>query len=177
MLEIGGVAHLTLVVMALGEDVLRGCPSDGIALSTIGVLHRKEVVVVGVVERIPIYLRDFRVAVHPALKLVFDFRRAVGIGRVITRQVLVIIGTRVFGLTPFKGGLARLACEVIGRGVERGPFVRCPIPRELRHWLMISAHTCVADDLLARSIHRLITPTGIVVVGADQIVNLLHHRP
>ena len=162
--------------MALGKDVFRGRPSNSIALRTIGVMHRKKVVSVGVVQFVPVYLRDLRVAVHPFLELSLDFPRAMGIGHVIARQVPVVVGTRVSVLTPFEAGLTHLASEVIGRGVERGPFVRCPIPSELGHRLMISAHARIADDLLARSIHRLITPVWIVIIGADQIVSLLHHR-
>ena len=49
MLEIGGATRLHLVVVAFGEEVLRSRTSNGIALNAIGVLHRKEVVTVGVV--------------------------------------------------------------------------------------------------------------------------------
>ena len=104
--------------MAFGKDVLGGLTCDGVAFLSVGVMHREEMVAVGVVEVVPVELRDVRVAVLPSLNLSFDFSRAVGIGHKIAGQVLVVVGTWVGGFAPFEGGLAAGAAEVIHRGIE-----------------------------------------------------------
>ena len=97
------------------------------------------------------------------------------IGHVIAWQVLVIVWTRVGSLTPFEGGLTRLACEVIDRSLERGFLARCPVPSEVGERLMVGTHTRVADDLIAISVHGLVAPVGVVEVGFDKVVGLLYH--
>ena len=175
MLEIRGNAHLVFVVMTLGKDILGGFAGDGVAQCAIGVLHGEEVVAIGVVELVPVDLGNLRVAVHPGFNLGLDFRRAVGIGRVIARQVLVVVRTRVLGFTPFKAGLSARAAEVVDRGVELRLTSWVPVPVELHERLVVGAHARVADDLLARHAISLVAPVGVVVVGADEVVGLLHH--
>ena len=49
VLEIGGIARLHLVVVALSKDVLGGIASNGVAFLTVGIVNGEEVVAVGVV--------------------------------------------------------------------------------------------------------------------------------
>ena len=140
MFEEGGAAHLLFVVVTLGDDVFRSSARDGVTHLPVGVLHGEEVVAVGVVKRIPIDLRDLRVTVHPCRELGFDFTCAMGVGHVIARQVLVVVRTRVFGLTPFEGALSARTGEVIHRSLEVGLLARRPIPSEVGKRLMIGAH-------------------------------------
>ena len=118
MLEIGGIAHLHLVEVTFGKDILGSFASDGIAWCAIGIMHREEVVAVGVIEVIPVDLRHPRVAVLPCHDLVFIFKGAMGIGEVVTRQILVIVGTRVGCLSPLKTGLSSRTAKEIKRRME-----------------------------------------------------------
>ena len=113
MLEVGGTTCLHFVVVTFCEDIFRETSRHRAVFSVVGVLYSEKVVAISHVEGIPVDLGDFRIAVTPCLKLSLDFRRAMGIGFIITWQVLVIVGTRVFGLTPFERSLAAWATEVV----------------------------------------------------------------
>ena len=175
MLEIGGVACLHLVVVALSKDVLGGVARNGVAFLTVGIVNGEEVVAVGVVKGIPIDLGDFRVTVTPSFNLSLDFRRAMRIGHVIARKVLVVVGTRVGSFTPFQRSLTARATEEEERSVELSVFVGRPIPSELCKRLVVGACARVADDLFAVLVNGLIAPVGVIEVGADEVVSLLHH--
>ena len=176
MLEIGGITRLHLVEMAFGKDIFGSIARNGIALFSVGVVHGEKVVAVGIVECIPIDLGDLGVTGSPRQDLIFIFQSAMGMAKIVARQILVVIGTWAFVFTPFEARLPSPATEIIERCVELGAFVGCPIPCQLHKRLMISAHTRIANHLLAIFIDRLVAPVRVVVIGANQIVNLLHHR-
>ena len=99
-----------------------------------------------------------------------------GIGHVIARKVLVVVGTRVGSFTPFQRGLATRAAKVEERSVKLSTFVGRPIPSELGKRLVVGAHARVADDLLAVGVDGLVAPVGVIVVGTNEVISFLHHR-
>ena len=138
--EEGGGAGLQLVVVTLSQDVFGRPSGDGVVLQAVGVEHRAEMAHVGGIERIPVNLGHRGIAVDPSLFQRFDLGGAVAVLAQVARQVTVVVGTRVLGIAPFKGGLSCLAGKEIGRRGERGLLRRGPVPGQLGHRLVVVAH-------------------------------------
>ena len=138
--EEGGGAGLQLVVVTLGQDVFGRPSGDGMVLQAVGVEHRAQMAHVGGIQRIPVNLGHRRIAVDPSLLQCLDLGGAVAVLAQVARQVAVVVGTRVLGIAPFKGGLSCLAGKEIGRRGERGLLRRGPVPGQLGHRLVVVAH-------------------------------------
>ena len=175
MLEVGGAAKLLLVIMTFSKDILGSHSRHGVTCGAIGVVNRCAMVHVGEIKAVPINLGHRRIPVLPGIKSCLVLSQASGVVDQVAGQVLVIVGTRIGSLTPLQGRLSAFAGEEEGSGGELSALAGSPIPSQLCHRLMVTAHAGVTFHLSAVR-QGLIAPVGVVVVGTDQVVSLLNHR-